>query len=52
MLGSGWVETEDGVSLHVHANLPGTYNIMVVGTRMDKAAIDEYNEYGVEHEDK
>ena len=50
--GSAWAETEDGVSLHVHANLPGTYNIMVVGTRMDKAAIDECNEYGVEYVDK
>ena len=50
--GRGWAETEDGVSLHVHANLPGTYNIVVVGTRMDKAAIDEYNEYGVEYVDK
>ena len=50
--GSGWAETEDGVSLHVHASLAGTYNIMVVGTRMDKAAIDEYKEYGAEYEDK
>ncbi len=51
-LGGAWGETEDGVSLHVHANLAGTYNIMVVGTRMDQAAIDEYKEYGVEYVDK
>jgi len=30
--GSGWAGTENGVSLHVHANLPGKYNIMVGGT--------------------
>ena len=47
--GSGWAETEDGVSLHVHASQAGTYNIMVVGTRMDQAAVDEFIEFGVEY---
>ena len=39
--GSGWGKTEGGVNLHVYTNLTGTYNVMVVGTRMDQAAIDE-----------
>ena len=49
--GSGWAETLDGVNLDVYTTMVGTFNVMVVGTRMDQLAINEFNTYGVEYPD-
>jgi hypothetical protein len=50
--GIAWGETLDGIILNVHTNLAGTYNIMVVGTRMDELALKEWDEFGVEYPDR
>jgi hypothetical protein len=49
--GIGWAKTVDGINLNVYTNLAGTYNIMVVGTRMDEVALNEFNEFNVEYTD-
>ena len=47
--GNGWAETLDGINLDVYANLVGSYNVMVVSTRMDQPAMGEFEKYGVEY---
>jgi len=46
--GAAWGEV--GEQLHVTTNGPGTYNVLLLGTRNDQAARDEFAEYGVEYE--
>ena len=38
-----------GDQLHVTSNYPGLYNILLLGTRNDRAAQDEFLEFGVEY---
>jgi hypothetical protein len=46
--GRGWGETSES-NLLVTVESGGLYNILVIATRADKDAIDEFTEFGVEH---
>jgi hypothetical protein len=48
--GNAWGETV-GNTLYITASEAGTYNIQVVGVRNDKAANDEFAEFGVEYQE-
>jgi hypothetical protein len=47
--GAAWAEVV-GSELQVTSNCAGTFNVLLLGTRSDKAAQDEYAEFGVEYE--
>ena len=46
--GRGWAETSQS-SLLVTVESEGLYNVLVIALRIDKDAIDEFAEFGVEH---
>ena len=48
--GVGWGEVLGG-ELQVTVNSAGTYNALVLGTRSDPQALDEFALYGVEYQD-
>ena len=48
--GNAWGDVS-GNTLYITASEAGTYNIQVVGVRNDKAASDEFAEFGVEYEE-
>ena len=48
--GNAWGEVL-GNTLYITASEAGTYNIQVVGVRNDKAANDEFAEFGVEYQE-
>jgi hypothetical protein len=46
--GQAWGEVVQG-RLHITANSPGAFHVMLTGVRNDKAAVDEWDFFGVEH---
>jgi hypothetical protein len=48
--GAAWGEILDG-ELRLTANCRGTVNVMILGTRSDQVALDEWAEFGVEYPD-
>ena len=46
---AAWGEVH-GEQLLVTTNGPGLYNVLLLGTRNDQAAQDEFTEFGVEYE--
>ena len=46
--GSAWGDVSGNI-LDITASIAGIYNIQVVGVRNDKAANDEFDQYGVEY---
>ena len=48
--GVAWGEVLGG-ELQVTANAPGTFNILLLGTRSDPQALEEFALYGVEYQD-
>jgi hypothetical protein len=48
--GQAWAEVV-GAELQVTANCAGAFNVMVLGTRSDQVAVDEWAKYGVEYPD-
>jgi hypothetical protein len=47
--GAAWAEVVDS-QLQVTSNCSGLFNVLLLGTRSDQAAQDEYAEFGVEYE--
>jgi hypothetical protein len=41
--------SEDGKTLRVRVDTPGTYNVLLIGTRKDQAARDGWDKLGVEY---
>jgi len=47
--GAAWAEVV-GSQLRVTSNCSGVFNVLLLGTRDDQAARDEFDEYGIEYE--
>jgi hypothetical protein len=47
-IGRGWVDDELE-NVHIETSMDGTYNVILIGTRKDKLAVEQFDPLGIEY---